>query len=254
MRLRPTPITPPRIRRIVRVDRNHLWATDRVASNRIIRAGPVFAITKTDELIDGPGTTPNEVNPGDTLKSTVVIENTGGLGLNTLFSDTPGDNTTLVVGSVTALGSFKSAAALVGFTSFWDGVTYVTLFGIGGLAIAAWAYQALPAMTGREVASPELVRRHLRYTISGVGLTGLLLMVAGVVQGYSWSGDAFSGVVAAGETWANSSGTATVLIGLAVLTGALALAGQLAFVLVVYRTITSGRATMQEVLVERRPA
>jgi cbb3-type cytochrome oxidase subunit 1 len=43
-------------------------------------------------------------------------------------------------------------------------------------------------------------------------------------------------------------------LGLAALAGLVALGGQLIFALNVYRTITSGRATAQEILVERTTA
>ncbi len=61
---------------------------------------PGFDATKTDALIidnDGNG----EVSPGDVLEYTIEINNTGGIGSNTIFTDTPDANTTLVVGSVT---------------------------------------------------------------------------------------------------------------------------------------------------------
>lgn len=160
----------------------------------------------------------------------------------------------LLVGLASSLAVFKSAAALLGFSPFWDGITYMVLYGIGGLAIASWAYQALPAMTGRELASGDLARRHLRYTFVGVTATAGLLMIAGIVQGFAWSGGAFTGIVAAGNGWSETSGTTGVLTGLATLSGLVTLAGQLMFSLNVYRTITSGRATAQEILVERTSA
>lgn len=160
----------------------------------------------------------------------------------------------VAVALVTSISSFRSAAALVGFTSFWDGVGYVVLFGVGGLFVGGWAYQALPAMTGRELASTDLARRHIRWTVIGVGATGLLLVLAGLLRGFAWTGGSFSGIVASGADWSTVGGSADVLIGLAVLGGILTLAGQLAFALNVYRTITSGHVTVQEVLVERRGA
>jgi cbb3-type cytochrome oxidase subunit 1 len=160
----------------------------------------------------------------------------------------------LFVAVTTSVASFSSAAAVVGFTSFWDGVTFAALFGVGGLLVAGWAYQALPAMSGRQLASVTQARRHIRWTVLGVGSTALFLIVAGVLRGYVWTGGAFTGSTAAGESWTNLAGAADVLVGLSVLGALLALAGQLTFVLNVYRTITSGRATAQEVLVERREA
>ena len=157
----------------------------------------------------------------------------------------------LLTGSATAIASFRSAAAVVGFTSFWDGVTFAGLFGVGGLLVAGWAYQSLPAMTGRELVSTRQTTRHIRWTVYGVGSTSLLLMIAGVLRGYAWNGGSFTGSTAAGDGWAALSGPADVMVSLAVLGALVAFAGQLAFVLNVFRTITSGRVTAQEVLVER---
>jgi cytochrome c oxidase cbb3-type subunit 1 len=157
----------------------------------------------------------------------------------------------LLTGTAAAIASFRSAAAVVGFTSFWDGVTFAGLFGVGGLLIAGWAYQSLPAMTGRELVSNRDTGRHIRWTVYGVGSTSLLLMIAGILRGYAWNGGSFTGSPASGDGWAALSGAADVLVSLAVLGALLALAGQLSFVLNVFRTITSGRATAQEVLVER---
>ncbi|MDX1545470.1 MAG: GEVED domain-containing protein, partial [Rhodothermales bacterium] len=68
-------------------------------------ARPVFDVTKTDEVLDAD----LEANPGDTLKYTVEIENNGGTGLNTVFTDTLETNLTLVVGSVmTSQGTVTS--------------------------------------------------------------------------------------------------------------------------------------------------
>ena len=70
---------------------------------------------------------------------------------------------------------------------------------------------------------------------------------------FGWSGSAFTGLaVPTGEGWASLAGLPSTLLGLAILTGAITFAGQMAFALAVYRTITSGRATTQEVLVPRR--
>ncbi len=57
--------------------------------------------TKTDALLIDNGTA-GQANPGDTLRYTVVIENSGnGDATSVVFSDAPDANTTLVVGSVT---------------------------------------------------------------------------------------------------------------------------------------------------------
>ena len=93
----------------------------------------------------------------------------------------------IVFSIVTAVASsaatFQSASVLVAFTGFWDGVLYLALFGVGGMFVAAWAYQTLPAMTGRALADPAAASRQVRWTLWFVGGTGLLLMVSGIVAG-----------------------------------------------------------------------
>lgn len=161
----------------------------------------------------------------------------------------------LLAGVMAGFAGFRSAAAAVGLTAFWDGVLYLTVFGAGALFLASWAYQALPAMTGRSLASIDLARRHIRLTVMGSLATGGLLVLAGLAAGFAWTGGAFTGLAApVGEGWNALSGISSTLEGLAILTGVITFAGQAAFALVVYRTITSGRATAQEILVPRERA
>ncbi len=150
--------------------------------------------------------------------------------------------------SLTSFGSVRSAAAVVGLTPFWDGVLYGTLFGAGGLFVAAWTYQALPSVSGRGLAGPGLARLHLRLTFWGVGLTCALLVGAGLVSGYSWTGGSFTGVSPTGEGWGDLTGMSSLLVGLSILSGLVALAGQGCFCLVTFRTFTSGRPAAQEIL------
>lgn len=157
----------------------------------------------------------------------------------------------VVAAVLTSAGSFSSTAAVVGFTSYWDGVSYLSIFGMGGLLLAAWAYQSLPAMTGRSLNSTVLAGLHVQLTMWGTLGTALLLVAGGIVTGFSWMGGAFTGSFAAvGPGWAEAAGLGTLFVGLSVLPALVALTGQLVFVLVVYRTFTSGHAGPQEVLVE----
>lgn len=155
---------------------------------------------------------------------------------------------TVAVGVSTSVGTFETASALVAFTAYWDGVLYLALFGVGGMFVAAWAYQTLPAMTGRALADPAAASRQVRWTLWFVGSTGLTLMLAGVTAGLAMTGGSYSALGPA--DWASIGGPAQIFSGLAVLTGAGAFAAQMLFVLSVYRTLTSGRVTEQEVLVE----
>ncbi len=155
----------------------------------------------------------------------------------------------LVAAVATSVATFESAAALVSFTAYWDGILYLTLFGVGGMFVAAWAYQTLPAMSGRLLADRGAARRQVRWTMWFVGGTGLLLILSGVTAGIGMTGGAFSAL--GPEAWHEVAGPSGLFAGLAVLTGVGAMLSQLLFVLNVYRTITSGTATAQEILVEQ---
>ena len=154
----------------------------------------------------------------------------------------------LTMAALTSFGAVRSSAAVVGLTPFWDGVLYGTLFGAGGLFVAAWTYQALPSIGGRRLASLGLAQAHLRLTFWGVGMTSALLVGAGLLSGYSWAGGSYTGVSPTGEGWEALHGMPSLLVGLSILSGLVALAGQLALCLVVFRTFTSGRTSAQEIL------
>ena len=153
----------------------------------------------------------------------------------------------LMTAALTSFGTVRSAAAVVGLTPFWDGVLYATLFGAGGLLVAAWTYQALPPISGRRMADAGFARLHLRLTFWGVGLTTALLVGAGLVSGYSWTGGSYSGISPTGQGWESLVGMSSLLVGLSILSGLVTLLGQLSFCLAVFRTFTSGRPVTQEV-------
>jgi cbb3-type cytochrome oxidase subunit 1 len=150
-----------------------------------------------------------------------------------------------------AIAGFRSAAVIVSLTAFWDGVFYLTMFGAIALLFAAFAWHVLPNMVGRKVDQARamtLVRRNLLF----VSLTTLFLVMAGMASGYGWLGGAFTGTyTAVGEGWTVAGGPSGVLFGLAILFGAGAFIAQLGVALSIYRVLTSGRATVQEVLVTR---
>jgi cytochrome c oxidase cbb3-type subunit 1 len=150
-----------------------------------------------------------------------------------------------------SIAGFRSAAVIVTLTAFWDGVFYMTTFGGIALLFAAFAWHVLPNMVGRKVDARRamtLVRR----TAFFVSLTSLFLLMAGIAAGYGWVGGAFTGTyTAVGEGWTQASGLSGVLYGLAILFGVGALIAQVGVALSIYRILTSGRATVQEVLVPR---
>lgn len=151
----------------------------------------------------------------------------------------------VVVTGLIAVGGFPSAAALFGFTTYWEAVLFAAIFGVGSLFTAAWAYQALPNITGRAVFSNRLARRHVRLTIIGVGGTAVSLAVAGLVSGYAATGAA----LAMGHDAPVSIVRSEVALGAAAFFGLVAAWAQLTLFTNLVRTVTSGRATLSEVLV-----
>jgi cbb3-type cytochrome oxidase subunit 1 len=150
------------------------------------------------------------------------------------------------------LASFRSAAVLVGFTVFWEGVYVLFLSGIG-LLFAAFAWQAIPNLVGRELASTDRALGIVRLIIISGIATGVLLVLAGIVSGLAWAGAGFTGSFDnVGPGWGESAGLPGILTGLSVLAGLFFSWGLLRLALSIYRSLTSGRATVQEVLVIRR--
>lgn len=169
----------------------------------------------------------------------------------TLASALTGAAFALLVGVATAVAAFRSAASLVGFTPYWDGVLAGTLFGVGGSFVAAWTYQAIPAVAGLELGSSRAAYRHLGMTVWGTAATMILMMASGVVTGYGWAAGAYTGVAAAGDTWATLTSSGRLLLGLSLAPVLVMVGGQLSLVLTVLQNLTAGRATVQEVLVPK---
>lgn len=168
----------------------------------------------------------------------------------TLATAVAGAGLGVVAAATAALAGFRSTATLVGFTPFWEGVNYALLLGVVPLLLASWVYQGLPRMSGRQLLDDSSVRRQVRLTLWGAGGTLLLLVVAGLITGYTWAGAAFTGTfTASGESWTAASGPARVFLGLAVVAGAIAAMGNLIMVGTTFRTLVRGSVTTQEVLV-----
>ncbi len=155
----------------------------------------------------------------------------------------------IVASVLSVFGAFSSAAALVGFTAFWDGIQFLVLFGVGGTFLSAFAYQAISPMTGREIDNAN-AGRQIKLVAWGSLTTALFLVVAGILTGFAWTGGSYTGsYTETGEGWAEAMALPDVLIGVAVIGALVTFVGQLLFVRNVVSAITSGTATAQEVLV-----
>ena len=98
----------------------------------------------------------------------------------------------IVASVLSVFGSFSSAAAVVGFTSFWDGIQFLVLFGVGGTFLSAFAYQAIPPMTGRQIDDISTAGRQIKLVAWGSLTTALLLVLAGILTGFAWTGGSYT--------------------------------------------------------------
>ncbi len=151
---------------------------------------------------------------------------------------------------VSAVAGFRSVAAVVGLTAWWDGTSFLILFGVGGWATAALVYTAVPRLLGRRLFSETLAAWHLRLTMVGVGATSVFLWFTGLVSGLTWAGGNYSGTSAAtGEGFATTLESVSALWYLVLVGVLITAAGLAVHVFVVVRTLTSGRPANREVLV-----
>lgn len=167
-----------------------------------------------------------------------------------LLSAMVGSGLGVLATSAAAIGGFRSAAVLVGFTTFWDAVLHLLVFGAVGLLFVSFAWQAVPNLVGRALRSETRAIRLVNRAGLTAAATALFLALAGLISGYGWAGAAFTGLIENfGPGWGKSSIVPSVLTGLAVL---VALAGTwytIGLARSIYSSLTSGRPTMQEVLV-----
>lgn len=157
------------------------------------------------------------------------------------------------VAVVAALAGFRSIAAVVANTSFWESIEYAALSGVGVLLVAGVSLGALPRLTGRQIHTVGRARTFIRLTVIGTVGVMLFLGAAGVVSGYSWiAGSNSSAYVDAGEGWAFGAGTSVdtltlIAVGFALIT----FLGHLWYVGTILGTMASGTATTQEIIVDK---
>ena len=157
----------------------------------------------------------------------------------------------VIVAALAAVAGFRSVAAVAGLTAFWEGIEITWMTGVGALLVAGTSFSALPRLVGREIHSADRVRSFLRYTLIGSVGTLVSLAAAGAIAGYSWiAGSNSAAYVDVGEGWAAGVGaTVDTLLLVGALFAIVALLGHLSYASVVVGTVTSGRATSQEILV-----
>ncbi len=168
-----------------------------------------------------------------------------------LYATVAGLALAIVLAGLGAAAGFASVAGTVGFTSFWWGIDYGWWAGVGTLLFAGVIYQALPAITGKQVANNASALRGIRWTVAGALGVVISQTMAGVMTGFAWTGSSFAtgSFLGIAPTWTEGLGAAAAFSGLAALFGLVALGGQTMTALNIFRTVTSGRAGQQEFLI-----
>lgn len=144
---------------------------------------------------------------------------------------------------------FRSVAAVVGLTTWYDGlVTGLSLVAVPVLAMAFVLY-ALPRTTGREISDPRQAARGLRLTLWGGGVTAAALMISGIVTGITWNWASASGARSnLGEGFSTTLAGVDVLFTLGALASVVALIGIALLVWTAAGTYLAGPARTVEVL------
>ena len=107
-------------------------------------------------------------------------------------------------------------------------------------------------MTGRQIDGITTAGRQIKLVAWGSLATALFLVIGGILSGFAWTGGSYTGsYIDTGEGWAEAMALPNVFIGIAVLGALVTFLGQLLFVRNVTSAISSGTATVQEVLVYR---
>lgn len=155
------------------------------------------------------------------------------------------------VGLLAALGAFRPVAAVASLTSFWQGVEYAAIAGVGALLAAGVSFAALPRLAGRAIHDPTKPRQFVRLTVTGAIGVLVSLGAAGVISGYSWiAGVNSNAYVNDGTGWGTGyGGVVEVCTLLAIISAAVAFLGHAAYASTILGTLTQGPARTQEVLV-----
>lgn len=157
--------------------------------------------------------------------------------------------TSLFLAIIAGGQAFRSANAVVGLTIFGSGTRYALLFGAAFFYAASFLTHAIPRSFGRALFSEALGRLSLRIVMVGVSLTAILTWLGGLTAGYGSLAGAYTGEpLNVGESFGSAAGSANY--GLIAVATLIAVVGHGLFVFNTYRTITSGVATDQEVLLE----
>lgn len=155
-----------------------------------------------------------------------------------------------LVAVLTGLSGFRSVAAMVGLTTWHEGLTTgLTLVAVPALGLA-FVMHAFPRTTGRSLASERTAERGLRLLIWGGGITTVAFLIAGLVSGITWNWANASGSrLNAGAGFATTLGEVDFMFTVAALASVVALVGIALMVWAAIGAYVSGAARPVEMLV-----
>jgi cytochrome c oxidase cbb3-type subunit 1 len=144
---------------------------------------------------------------------------------------------------------FRSVAAVVGLTTWHDGLaTGLMLVAIPVLGLG-FVYYAFPRTTGRDFSGIETVNRGLRLVLWGGGVAAGAMALAGLVSGLTWNWATASGARAnSGIGFSETLATVDVLFTLAALASVIALVGIALLAWAAMGTYVAGPARAVEML------
>ncbi len=157
----------------------------------------------------------------------------------------------LFVSVLFGIHGFRSIGTLVGLTVWYETLMLATLLGSMALLAAGFAYHAYPRMSGHAVFSGDAARAHLKLTVWGMGLFVAIGVIAAFTTSMTWTANVVSGAASNfGDGFFESMGSVRTLIRLNLLPLLAGVTAVILFGINYYRTLTSGRATVAESLVE----
>ena len=159
-----------------------------------------------------------------------------------------------VVTVLTGLSGFRSVAAVVGLTTWHEGLMIGSaLVAVPTLGIA-FVFHAFPRITGRDLAGEETAGRGLRLLAWGGGITAAAFLIAGLVSGITWNWASASGSrLNAGEGFSETFAELDLMFTVGALASVVALVGIALMVWTALGTYVSGTARPVEMLVPVEP-
>ena len=149
------------------------------------------------------------------------------------------------------LQGFRSIGAVVGLTTWHEGIAIGVAFVAVPLLGLGFILHAFPRIVGRAVFRSDVASRGLRLAMWAGCTTALALILAGVITGLSWNFGVASGAFAnTGAGFAQTLGSVQTLYLISALSSIVAVVGLALLVGTVMRTYTSGAVQASEVLVE----